>query len=651
MLGETPIDPGSSPPFPGVRARNLTAKDECMSLEPSELDQWIYKTLQALGESMGADRGYIYLLYNSLGRAEKTHEWLAPGFEPRENFPLGLRIQHLPWVVSRLKSGKVISVSRLSNMPPEAQGDRTFFQSIGCRSFILSPLLSEKLSLGYLAFEAFRGERTWPDEMVGLLRMVGDIFINSLERSRAEGMAQASNGRYRNLIENINDVIFSLDTQGRFTYVSPVIEELVSYRDVELIGQSFSSILHPMDALEFQTCLQGILAGGNETHEFRLLDLNGATRHVRISCRCLSEGGQVRGLTGLMTDITEKKKEEEKIRFLGFHDRLTGLYNRYYFEEELKRLDTERQLPLSLILGDINGLKFVNDVFGHQEGDRLLGAMAAVLRDSCRKEDLIARLGGDEFAILLPVTSAQSAMEIIRRIRGACNQSHNARIPLSIALGTATREGLSQSLKDLMRVAEERMYRDKLDLTPHLRGSILSSLQKELFEMNPESQDHIRGMQNLAVALGRAVGLRGSQLSELELLSRYHDIGKVGLSPQILGKAGDLSPEDRAAISRHPEIGYRIAISIPELASISEAILSHHEWWNGNGYPRKLKGEDIPIYARILAIVDCFDALTRGRPYRRAVSPKEALAELRRSAGIQFDPGLIDLFTKIIETE
>lgn len=619
-----------------------------LSLESNELDHWIYNTLQALGETMGADRGYVYLLFNTPGRAKKTHEWLAQGFQPRMDPPPSFRVEQFPWIVGQLEKKEIVSVSRLTEFPAEAGIDKALFQSVGCQSIILVPMVSENISLGFLSFESFRKERTWPDEMVGLLKMVGEIFINSLENGRMGRIAEKSNGKYRDLVENINDVIFSLDIHGCFTYVSPVIEQWVVYKADELSGQPFTRLLHPKDLPEFLNCLGRVLAGMTETHEFRILGANGGIRHVRVSCRRLSEGGHLKGLTGLMSDITERKKEEEQIRFLGFHDQLTGLYNRHYFEEELKRLDTERQLPLSLILGDVNGLKLVNDVFGHQEGDKILTGISAALRESCRKEDLIARLGGDEFAILLPATNSRTAMDIAGRIKTACSQAGTARMPLSIALGAATKESPSQNLKELMKIAEERMYRDKLEENKSLQVSMVSSLHRDLLAMNDETEEHIRRMQELAVAMGRAVGLAGKQLDDLELLSALHDIGKIAVPEKILRKPAALSPEEREVIGKHPEIGYRIATSIPELASIADAILTHHEWWDGNGYPRKLKGEEIPLVSRILAVVDCFDALTRGRPYRKAVSREEALAELQEKAGGQFDPALIPVFMKIV---
>jgi diguanylate cyclase (GGDEF)-like protein len=350
---------------------------------------------------------------------------------------------------------------------------------------------------------------------------------------------------------------------------------------------------------------------------------------------------------GTIEDITERKRAVDQIRYLSFHDKLTDLYNRVYFEEELNRLDTERQLPISIIMGDVNGLKLVNDAFGHAAGDKLLMRVAQILRDCCRREDVIARLGGDEFAIFLPRTGFKVTSVIIDRIKFACLNASKDPVHLSIALGAVTKESPSQNIQEVLREAEERMYRSKLLESKSLRASIISSLKRTLFEKSHETEEHTNRLQRVALKIGHALGLSEGELNDLSLLSTLHDIGKIAIPEGIIVKPGQLSPEEWDLIWKHPEIGYRIAAATPELVPIAEAILAHHEWWDGTGYPRGLKGEEIPLLSRIISIVDAFDVMTFGRPYKERVTQEQALMELQKQAGVQFDSKLTEIFVKM----
>ena len=342
-------------------------------------------------------------------------------------------------------------------------------------------------------------------------------------------------------------------------------------------------------------------------------------------------------------DVSGERKIQEEIRNLLFHDQLTKVYNRSYFEEILRTFDTPNQLPISIIVGDINGLKFVNDSFGNDAGDAFLQQIAQILKTTCREKDIIARWGGDSFIILLPQTSERTAKNICNRINTTVKNMKNNPLNLNIGLGTATKTGSDQPIYGVIKQAEDNMYHRKLLEQESSLNSIISSLEKTLAAKSHETEEHARRMRKMALFLGNLLQLSTRSLNELVLLSALHDLGKVAISEEILTKPGPLTEEEFEKIKEHPEVGYRIASSVPELASIAEAIRSHHEWWDGSGYPRGLKGEEIPLLARILAIADAYDVMTNGRPYKEAVSPKEALEEIKRCAGTQFDPHLVKI--------
>lgn len=362
------------------------------------------------------------------------------------------------------------------------------------------------------------------------------------------------------------------------------------------------------------------------------------------------EAGNVIGAVETTLEVTERKRYEEQLKYLSLHDQLTGLYNRAFFEEELKRLAGGRDYPITVLVADLDGLKLVNDTLGHAKGDEMLKACAGILRASLRRSDILARIGGDEFAVLLPRMDEKAAAEIARRITARVGE-HNAQhpeLPLHLSWGYATSKGSEEPLEETFRKADDLMYRHKLMHRTSARNQIISALLAVLEEKDFVAAGHAQRVEEWCLKVGERIGLSPRQTADLALLARVHDLGKVAVPDSVLFKKGPLTEEELNIMRQHCERGYRIALSSPDLAGVADLILKHHERWDGTGYPLGLKGDEIPVECRILAIADAFDAMTSRRPYREPVPVEAALAELKRCAGSQFDPHLVEVFASVV---
>ena len=448
------------------------------------------------------------------------------------------------------------------------------------------------------------------------------------------------------------------DRDWTMLYVSEGCYELTGYNPENLLHNrdiSFNEVIHP-DFREYLWDKWNEVLKDNSTfsEEYQILTASGKIKWVLEHARGLKgEDGKILGLEGMIIDITKRIQKEEEIKYLNYHDTLTGLYNRRYFESQRSIYDCEEHYPLSVIMGDIDGLKLINDSLGHTEGDKLIIAIANILKANSRKSDILARTGGDEFSILMPDTTNDEADRIIKRICAACVEYKRRKsydtYPLSISLGCATKINSSESITDIMKDAEDNMYRHKMLQSRSLHSYIINSMKSTLYEKSQQTEEHAQRLIQFSHMIGKKMKLSQKQLNELELLSSLHDIGKIGISDLILNKPDKLTEEEWIEMKKHPQIGYRIAMTTPELTPIAEYILCHHERWDGTGYPHGLKGEEIPLISRIIMLADAYDAMTSDRPYRMALTKDEAIREIELCSGYQFDPDIAELFIKLLK--
>ena len=453
------------------------------------------------------------------------------------------------------------------------------------------------------------------------------------------------------VMKSVGDGIIVVDLEQRVTMLNRVAEELTGWTNDEARGKSFNQVfklshenpeyqvINPVDEV-----LKTDYSTASSNHAI-ITDRFGNCFHIEDSATPVKDGeGETTGVVLIFRDISERTAQNERIEYLSFHDQLTGLYNRRYFEKELKRIDGRRHFPLSIIMGDINNLKMINDAFGHLAGDEVIYATGKIIKRFCRPNDVAARWGGDEFVLLLPNTDEEATAKIVERMNQAVALAPVDQGILSIAFGWDTKRNLSEDVKAVFKNAENQMYKHKLLMKPQVRDDTIRTIMASLYEKSAVEKSHSENVSGYARQIGEALALNDKELENLHWAGLLHDIGKVTLAPGVLDKKETLTAAEWEALKRHPEIGYHITNSSAELSEISLVILGHREWWDGSGYPKGLEGQKIHLLARIIGLAEAYDAMLTDQPYRPAVTTNQALNAIVQGSGTQFDPTIAAVF-------
>ena len=474
------------------------------------------------------------------------------------------------------------------------------------------------------------------------------LALQESERSKAVLLANLPGMAYR----------CAYDRDWTMQFVSGGCFDLTGYLPSELIDNaciSFNEIICPEYREPiWMECVKHLDTHQGNRYEYEILTASGERKWVLdINQGVFESSDKLIALEGIIIDITNSRLQFLQIQYLSNHDQLTGLHNRQYYDNTKKRLDQRQSMPLSVMFLDINGLKLINDAFGSEAGDRMIQTTGMVLKANMREQDVVARIGGDEFGILMPNTDLQGCIERMQTIHDAFVAYNNAikdrALVINLSIGYCTKTEDSVDFAQIEKEAEANMARRKLFDQKSHHNAVLSSIMTTLFERSYETEEHAERIGHICAIIGERLGLSHDEQDKLRLFSILHDIGKIGISDQILNKPSSLTDEEFTVMKTHPEIGYRIAMASPDFASIAELILTHHERWDGTGYPNRVAGDKIPLLARILAIADAYDAMTMDRIYRKALPREVAIDEIRTNAGSQFDPTIACVFLQILE--
>lgn len=481
---------------------------------------------------------------------------------------------------------------------------------------------------------------------------------NAVQRRETLETLAYERNEYLQILLSIGDAVMVIDRHKNVEMLNAVACRLTGWSFDDAVGRHYREIFvlsHEQEGFAIDDPVEKAFETGaiQELGDHAILtSKNGSKYHLEDSAApFMDDKGSFAGVVLVFRDVTDKKEQRRKIEYESFHDSLTGLYNRRFFEEELHRIDTERNLPISIIMGDVNSLKLTNDIFGHAFGDILLERIAEVMRNVCRSDDIIVRWGGDEFVLLLPRTGSGEAKKIAERIKKEVSEQQIRAIRGSISIGYDTKANADDDILHTLGIAEAKMYSAKTLEREEVQSYELEAIISVLFETNEQESRHAARVSRLCQELGRALGLPESDVQRLAEAGRLHDIGKIVLEPGLLKKGYHLNSAEWNEMKQHPVVGYRILNYFSNTLELAEAVLAHHENWDGSGYQKGLKGAEIPLLARIISVVEAYDRMINAPDGAAGKSAEEAIQELRRCAGTQFDPKVVGVFVEMMSAK
>jgi len=490
--------------------------------------------------------------------------------------------------------------------------------------------------------------------------LIENLEVNVQERTRelhkTNCQLKSSKDELQLILDTAAEAIYGIDLNGNCTFCNKSCIKMLGYgNQEELLGKNMHWQIHhtrrdgspfPIDDCSI---LKAFLKGeGSHVDDEVFWRADGTSFDVEYFSYPQIKNGEITGAVVTFMDVSERKQKEAEIQYLNCYDPLTGLHNRRCFEENRNKIDSPDNLPLSVIFADINGLKMTNDIFGHIAGDELIKKSSEILQQVCRQNDVVARVGGDEFIILLPKTNRENAEKILARIKSGFADAHIEAIKCSIALGLDTKRSPDQSLDEIMANAENAMYKDKTMNRKSINKDIIDTIIETLHTKNPGEKQHSITVSDLCSDVGAALHLPETEISKLKRAAYLHDIGKIVLDDGMLTK-DVFTDEERERIQQHSAVGYRILSLFDDTLDLAEYVYGHHERWDGNGYPRGLIGEQIPLLSRIITVVEAYDRILNRTDLPLNDRKLAALDVIKHCAGTQFDPQIAELFVHLIE--
>lgn len=482
--------------------------------------------------------------------------------------------------------------------------------------------------------------------------VVGKLFIIQREQINQLQLTRFAEKRFRSLFEQAQIGICYLDTNGYFINTNDYFNQMFQYSSDELKPLNIRDL---NDNTEFNQnyALTQLLNDQNaidHTVEKPLKRKDGSSFWANVSVSRI-RFNQEDIYMSTVIDISERKKAEEMMHYLNYHDQTTGLNNRHYYEMNISKYDCEENYPLTLIKIDINGMKLINDAFGYEMGDTLVKKVVGLIKPIVYNSDIFCRFGGSDFIILYTKVQKPYIDIIMAQINHMMTNETIQNIKVSVSSAYAMKNTIDEDLNSVLKKAEMRLSREKLIDTSSMLSRTIEIIMNSLYEKNSREMEHSKRVSYWCEKIAQRMNLDSHIVSKLRIAGLMHDIGKIGIPDSILDKPDRLTEEEFNLIRKHSEVGYRILSAANEFSEIADYILAHHERWDGMGYPKGLKGNDIPIYSRIISVADSFDAMTSDRAYRKAMTISQAKQEIIKFSNVQFDPNVVKIFLEIIDQD
>ncbi len=455
------------------------------------------------------------------------------------------------------------------------------------------------------------------------------------------------------ILASVEEAIYGVDNFGNCTFVNNSFQNLLGYDEDDVIGKNIHSIIHHSypDGTKYEEndcpMSKAFREGKNVfIPEDYLWTKNGKTVPVEYYSNPIFNGNDLLGSVVAFKDITEKLKAINELKYVGYHDFLTNLFNRRYFVEKLNEFEREKKYPFGILNLDVNGLKTFNDVYGHGIGDEVLKKISQVFVSACNTSTIIARMGGDEFSAIIPNADEQKTVQIRDKILREISAITIKNIHLSVSIGYFIKVDDNVTLEEALKFAENDMYKHKVLERRSNKNRAIQAILKTLTDKFKEEKIHSTRVANISMKIGKKLGMLEHDLKALKNAAIFHDIGKISIPDEILRKPGKLTKEEFDVIKNHTEIGYQILRAADEYSDLAIHALHHHERWDGKGYPKKIKGNKIPLMSRIIGLADAYEAMTSKRVYKEEMSEDEAIEEIIRCSGTQFDPTIARIFVE-----